>query len=221
MDGIDLDQFVRGLGAATGPLQTWVLPALLGLGLASATGLRTFLPLLMLAVADRFGLFGIELNAQMAWLADWPAVAALGVAAVVEFAGDKIPVVDHGLNVLGAFTRPLAGAVAAASVFAGLDPTTAAVAGIIVGAPTAFAFNAAQGGARLTSTATTGGIGNPVLSLIEDALAFLTVILAFLAPILVPVLMVVLAVLVFRLAKRMRERLYGRSELTARATRSP
>lgn len=221
MDGIDLEGVQQGLGAAAGPLQTWVLPALLGLGLASATGLRTFLPLLMLALAARFGLFGIQLNEQMDWLADWPAVAALAVAAVVEFAGDKIPVVDHGLNVLGAFTRPVAGAVAAGSVFAGLDPTTAAVAGIIVGAPTAFAFNAAQGGARLTSTATTGGIGNPVLSLIEDALAFLTVILAFLAPILVPVLMVVLAVLVFRLAKRMRERLYGRSELTARATRSP
>jgi len=221
MDGIDLEGVQQGLGAAAGPLQTWVLPALLGLGLASATGLRTFLPLLMLALAARFDLFGIQLNEQMDWLADWPAVAALAVAAAVEFAGDKIPVVDHGLNVLGAFTRPVAGAVAAGSVFAGLDPTTAAVAGIIVGAPTAFAFNAAQGGARLTSTATTGGIGNPVLSLIEDALAFLTVILAFLAPILVPVLMVVLAVLVFRLAKRMRERLYGRSELTARATRSP
>ena len=38
-----------GLGATTGALQIWVLPALLGLGLASATGLRTFLPLLMLA----------------------------------------------------------------------------------------------------------------------------------------------------------------------------
>ncbi|RZJ40720.1 MAG: DUF4126 domain-containing protein, partial [Brevundimonas sp.] len=35
-------------------MQTWVLPALLGLGLASATGLRTFLPLLMLALAARF-----------------------------------------------------------------------------------------------------------------------------------------------------------------------
>jgi hypothetical protein len=218
MDGFDLNS----VGAIAGPLQTWVLPALLGLGLASATGLRTFLPLLMLALAARFGLFGIELNEQMAWLADWPAIAALAVAAVVEFAGDKIPVVDHGLNVLGAFTRPVAGAVAAGSVFAGLDPTTAAVAGIIVGAPTAFAFNAAQGGARLTSTATTGGIGNPVLSLIEDVLSFLTVILAFLAPILVPVVLIVLAVVVFRLARRMRERLYGRDgAVTGSATRSP
>lgn len=221
MDSIDLQAVQQGLGAAAGPLQTWVLPALLGLGLASATGLRTFLPLLMLALAARFGLFGIQLNDQMDWLADWPAIAALGVAAVVEFAGDKIPVVDHGLNVLGAFTRPVAGAVAAGSVFAGLDPTTAAIAGVIVGAPTAFAFNAAQGGARLTSTATTGGVGNPVLSLIEDVLAFFTVILAFLAPILVPVVLIVLAILVFRLAKRLRARLYARDGVTAGATRSP
>ena len=220
MDGIDLQGMQQGLGASAGPLQTWVLPALLGLGLASATGLRTFLPLLMLALAARFGLFDIALNDQMSWLADWPAIAALGVAAVVEFAGDKIPVVDHGLNVLGAFTRPVAGAVAAGSVFAGLDPTTAAIAGVIVGAPTAFAFNAAQGGARLTSTATTGGVGNPILSFIEDVLAFFTVILAFLAPILVPVVLIVLAILLFRLANRLRAKLYTRDALTG-ATRSP
>ena len=193
------------VGVATSALQTWVLPALLGLGLASATGLRTFLPLLMLAVAARFGLFGITLNEQMSWLGSLPAIAALTVAAVAEFAGDKIPVVDHGLNVLGAFTRPVAGAIAAMSVFAGLDPTTAAVAGIIVGAPTAFAFNAAQGGARLTSTATTGGLANPVLSFIEDLLSVFTVVLAFLAPVLVPIFLMILAVLVFRLANRIRE----------------
>ncbi|MDP3403240.1 MAG: DUF4126 domain-containing protein [Brevundimonas sp.] len=220
MTGLSLQDLGQAAGAATGPLQTWVLPALLGLGLASATGLRTFLPLLMLALAARFGLFGIELNDRMAWLADWPAIAALGIAAVVEFTGDKIPVVDHGLNVLGGFTRPVAGAVAAGSVFVGLDPTTAAIAGLIVGAPTAFAFNAAQGGARLASTATTGGIGNPVLSLVEDVLAFGTVLLAFLAPVLVPVLMVILAVLVFRLARRMRARLDARQASTLSATRS-
>jgi hypothetical protein len=202
--------------------QTWVLPALLGLGLASATGLRTFLPLLMLALAAKFGLFGIDLNDRMAWLADWPAISALAVASVVEFTGDKVPVVDHGLNVLGAFTRPIAGAVAAGSVFAGVDPMTAAVAGLIVGAPTAFAFNAAQGGARLTSTATTGGIGNPVLSFIEDVLSVLMVALAFLAPVLVPILMIVLAIAIFRLAKRMRGRMDAHEDaLRAGATRSP
>jgi uncharacterized membrane protein len=194
------------LGPDAGVLQTWVLPVLLGLGLASATGLRTFLPLLMLAMAARFGLFGITLNDHLSWLGSVPAIAALGVAAVVEFAGDKIPVVDHALTAIGAFTRPIAGAIAAASVFAGLDPTTAAVAGIIVGAPTAFAFNAVQGGTRLTSTATTGGLGNPVLSVIEDVLSFGMVLIAFLAPLIVPVVLIVFAVLLFRLANRLRDR---------------
>lgn len=196
---------LTALGVAAGPLQTWVLPALLGLGLASATGLRTFLPLLMLAVAARFELFGLRLIDQMDWLASWPAVAALATAAAVEFAGDKIPAVDHALNAVGYVTRPVAGAVAAGSVFWAVDPTAAAIAGVIVGAPAALAFNAAQTGVRVGSTATTGGLGNPLVSLIEDVLAVVTVVIAFLAPILIPLALIVLAVIVFRLANRIRE----------------
>ena len=200
MNPLDTD----AVAAVTGPFQVWVLPALLGLGLASATGLRTFLPLLMLGLAARFDLFGIGLNEHMSWIGSTPALAALAIAAVAEFAGDKIPVVDHALSSIGLVARPVAGAVAAGSVFAGVDPTTAAVAGIIIGAPTALAFNAAQGGARVASTATTGGLGNPILSFIEDVLAFFTVILAFLVPILVPVLLLALLWLVFRLTRRFR-----------------
>jgi len=196
---------ISALGAAAGPLQTWVLPALLGLGLASATGLRTFLPLLMLALAARFELFGVQLIDQMDWLVSWPAIAALGTAAVAEFAGDKVPAIDHALNVVGYVTRPVAGAVAAGSVFWAVDPTAAAIAGVIVGAPAALAFNAAQTGVRVGSTATTGGLGNPFVSLIEDVLAVVTVVIAILAPIVIPLVLLALAVVVFRLANRIRE----------------
>lgn len=205
MDGVSIEaarETLSGLWGQAGV--TWVLPALLGLGLAAATGLRTFLPLLMMAGAERFGLFGLQLNDSWSWVTSDAAIIALGIAAVVEFVGDKIPGVDHALHSLGLVARPAAAAVAAGGLFAAVDPTTAAVAGVIVGAPTALAFNAAQGGARLASTATTAGLGNPVLSLLEDLLAVFTVILAFLAPILIPVLLVILAVLVFRLARRLR-----------------
>ena len=201
MYGAVLAAAVEGLGA---PFQIWVIPALLGLGLAASTGLRTFLPLLMLALAARFGWFGVELNEQMQWLHSDAAVAALGVAAAVEFTADKIPVVDNALSGIGLVVRPLAAALAAGSLFVGVDPLLAAVAGIIVGAPTALAFNAAQGGLRLASTATTGGLGNPVVSLFEDVLAFLTALLALLAPVLVPVFLFILAVVVFRTARRLR-----------------
>lgn len=200
----DLD--LSSVSAAAGPLQTWVLPALLGLGLASATGLRTFLPLLMLALAAKFELFDVRLIEQMDWLVSWPAIAALATATTVEFLGDKVPAIDHGLNAIGYVTRPVAGAIAAGSVFWNVDPAAAAIAGLIVGAPAALAFNAAQTGVRAGSTATTGGLGNPLVSLVEDMLAFVTVIIAFLAPILIPVVLLVLAVVVFRLARRIRDR---------------
>jgi hypothetical protein len=201
MPEVDLE----ALGAAAGPMQVWVLPALLGLGLASATGLRTFLPLLMLALAARFEVFDVRLIDQMNWLVSWPAIGALAVATTAEFLGDKAPAIDHGLNAVGYITRPVAGAIAAGSVFWAVDPAMAAVAGLIVGAPAALAFNAAQTGVRVGSTATTGGLGNPVVSLIEDVLAFFTVIIAFLAPIVIPLVLLVLAVVVFRLARRIRE----------------
>jgi hypothetical protein len=195
---------VRGWGD---PFAVWVVPALLGLGLAASTGLRTFLPLLMLALAARFGWFGIELNEQMQWLHSDAAVAALGVAAAVEFTADKVPVVDNALSGVGLLVRPLAAALAAGSLFVGVDPLLAAVAGIIVGAPTALAFNAAQGGLRLASTAATGGLGNPVLSLFEDVLAFFTALFALLAPVLVPVFLVILALIVGRVARGARRRM--------------
>ncbi len=168
-------------------LQTWILPAMLGLGLAAASGLRIFIPLLMAALAARFQLFGIELNESMAWMTSNTAIAALGLATVLEVVADKIPLLDNALHAVGIVARPIAGAVAAGSVFAGLDPTAAAVAGIIVGAPTALAFGAAQGGTRAASTATTGGLANPFLSLMDDVLSVGTVLLAFLMPMLIPV----------------------------------
>lgn len=185
-------------------LQTYALPILLGLGLAASTGLRTFLPLLMLAGAARLGLFGIELNDKMAWLASDAALWALGAATAIEFVGDKVPAIDHMLNAVGFVARPLAAIVAAYAVFGEMDPIVAAVAAVIVGAPAALAFNAAQGGTRLASTATTGGLGNPVLSFLEDVLAVATVLIAFLAPLLIPVVLAFLLWLVWRLARRFR-----------------
>ena len=185
-------------------IESWILPALLGVGLAASCGLRTFLPLLMVAIAARFQLFGFEPNGALAWLGSWPALLALGIATVAEFIGDKIPVVDHALAAVGTVSRPAAGAVAAASAFHLADPGTAALAGLIVGAPTAFAFHTAQSGTRIASTATTAGLGNPIVSLVEDVLAVGTVIIAFAAPILIPIVAVLVFYIVWRMVQRLK-----------------
>lgn len=173
-------------------METWILPALLGLGLAASAGLKTFVPLLVMAVAARFDLFGLELSGPFAWLGSTAAVVALSIATLAEIAADKMPLVDHALSLVGTVARPAAGALAAAAAFSHLDPTTAAVAGLIIGAPAALAVHSAQAATRVASTATTGGIANPAISVAEDGLAFAGSILAIVAPLLVPVLLLVL-----------------------------
>lgn len=180
-------------------METWILPALLGLGLAASTGLKTFVPLLVMAVAARFHLFGLELAGPFAWLGSTAAVAALAVATAVELAADKIPLVDHALSLFGTLARPAAGALVAAAAFSNLDPTAAAVAGLIVGAPTALAVHSAQATTRVASTATTGGLANPAVSLAEDVAAFGGSILALAAPLLVPVVLLIAGLIVWRI----------------------
>ena len=187
-------------------METWVLPALLGLGLAASAGLKTFLPLLMMAVAARFHLFGIELSGAFEWLGSWAALTTLSIATLLEIVADKIPFVDHALSVFGTVARPAAGALAAAAAFSGLDPTAAAVAGLIVGAPTALAVHSVQATTRVASTATTGGLANPAVSIVEDVAAFGAALLALAAPLLVPVMFLVVALVMWRVIAHLRRR---------------
>ena len=175
----------------SGIMETWVLPVLLALGLAAASGLRIFVPLFMAALAAKFQLFGIELNDGMLWMTSNTAIAALGLATIIEIVSDKVPVLDNALHAIGLIARPVAGAMVAGSMFVGLDPTAAAIAGIIVGAPTALAFGAAQGGTRAASTLSTAGMANPLLSVVDDVVSVGTVMIAFLMPLLIPVVILI------------------------------
>jgi hypothetical protein len=100
--------------------------------------------------------------------------------------GDKIPAVDHALDVIGTPLRPAAGALLAASVLGTVsDPLTAIVLGTAVGAPSALVPHAAKSALRAVSTATTGGLANPLLSLLEDVVSIFTFVAAVLVPLLV------------------------------------
>ena len=182
----------------------WVLPALLGLGLAASAGLKTFVPLLVMAVAARLHLFGVQVSGPFAWLGSTGALVALSIATIVELAADKIPVVDHALSLAGTVLRPAAGALAAAAAFSHLDPTTAALAGLIVGVPTALAVHSVQATTRVASTAATGGLANPIVSIAEDIAAFGGAILALAAPVLVPFVLLAAAFVAWRVLGRVR-----------------
>jgi len=183
-----------------------ILALLLGLGLSASTGLNTFVPLLLLGAAARFGVAGIELGDKFHWLTSDVALVVLIVASIVEIIADKIPAVDHFLDGVGTFVRPAAGAVAAASVLTGIDPTVAAILGLIVGAPTSFGFHTLKAGTRVASSATTFGCANPVISLLEDIVAFFLSVLAIFAPIIVPIALLILFWMLWTIVKKIRRR---------------
>jgi Domain of unknown function (DUF4126) len=90
-------------------------------------------------------------------------------------------------------------------VFRGLvDPVVALVIGLVVGAPIALAPHVAKATLRGVSSATTAGLANPVLSMLEDALALVLTLLAFLVPILAALLVATGAWLIWRWLRRRR-----------------
>lgn len=184
------------------------LAVLLGLGLSASTGLNTFLPLLLLSAAARFHVAGIELGQKFDWLSSDVAIIVLIVASIAEIIADKVPAVDHFLDSVGTFVRPLAATVATASVLTGADvnPTVAAVVGLMIGAPTSLGFHTLKAGTRVASTATTFGCANPILSIIEDVISFGLSITAIFIPLAVPLLIALLVWVLWRLAKRIQTR---------------
>jgi uncharacterized membrane protein len=181
-----------------------ILGLLLGLGLSASTGLNTFLPLLLLSAAARFHIAGIALGTKFEWLTSDAAMITLIVACVLELVGDKIPAVDHFLDAAGTFVRPIAGAVASASVLTGVDPMVAAILGIIVGAPTSLGMHTLKAGTRVASTATTFGCANPILSIIEDILSFALSLISIFIPVLVPLALALLVFALWQVMKRVR-----------------
>lgn len=195
---------------------TWVeiVPSLaLGIGLAACAGLRAWLPLLLLGGLARWGI--VDLSPSFHFVSDTRALILFGVATVVEIAGDKIPAVDHTLDALSTVLRPAAGSLLAASVLWQIsDPLTAMALGIAVGAPSALVPHAAKSTLRVVSTTFTGGLANPVLSFVEDLLAFVMFVLTVLLPVLAAALVVLTGFLVIR-------RLLRRSPPAARPAPAP
>ena len=187
-----------------GPIWTGIVPSLaMGIGLAACAGLRAWLPLLLAGLLARGGI--LELGPSFRFISSNQALVLFGVATVVEMLGDKIPAVDHTLDALSTVLRPAAGSLLAASVMWRVpDPLTALALGVAVGAPSALVPHAAKSTLRAASTAFTGGLANPVLSLLEDLVALVMFVFTVLLPVVMALLILVVAVLVVRRLSRRR-----------------
>jgi hypothetical protein len=177
----------------------------IGIGLSSIAGVRAFLPLVLVGLFARLGLF--TLPAPLGFLDDWPVMGALAVLALLESGLDKVPALDPILNYVQTPLRIVAGAILFAAVLqVGVDVGTIpelAAGGVIAGL-----VSVLKTILRPAANMASAGVSVSFLSLVEDALALLGGIIAVLVP-LVPLALVAFLLFFFFRVRRRRGRKYG------------
>ena len=180
------------------------------LGLSTAAGLNAYIPLLAVGLFSRYTDL-IDLPAPWDRLGDPLVLGLVAVVGVADFIGDKVPIVDHVLHLLGMAVAPVVGGILALAAANALDvdPGFAAVLGVVA----ALATQVGRTAARPAATATTAGAGNPVVSLGEDGASGTLSITSILWPVVAAILAVIVLVGLFVLWRKWRAfglRLQGR-----------
>jgi hypothetical protein len=172
----------------------------LGVGLAAATGLRLFLPMLVVSAAAYTG--HLSLSENFAWLATPPALILLSVAALVEILAYYIPGLDNLLDTLATPAAFVAGTVISAAVNTDLPPMVKWAAAIIAGGGIAGLTQTVTAMLRAKSTLLTGTIGNPVIATAELGGSLIFSLLALAAPLLTLLIVAVFLWLAIRLVRK-------------------
>ena len=181
--------------------------ALLGttLGFAFAAGLNLYATVLVIGGAIRLGWITLPSHlSSLAVLSDTTVLTVAGALYVVEFLADKIPAVDHVWDGLHTVVRPLGAAWIAWRTIGGSGlPEPVEVAFLLAAGGVALSTHAGKAGTRLATASAGGhflGLGI-VLSLLEDAVAFVLAPLSLLMPILVLVIVAVGLIVAFLMAR--------------------
>jgi hypothetical protein len=180
-----------------------VLAVGLGVTLASACGLRVFLPLLVVGIGQRLELPFASYAPE--WMSTYPALILFGAAAVAEILAYYVPWLDNALDTVATPLAVSAGALMAAGVTSDLDPAMQWTAGIVGGGGAAVT-HLGTSAVRAASTAVTGGLTNFVVSTLEWVASLLYVVAALLFVPAALVLLVVAIVFSVRAVRRLRRR---------------
>lgn len=180
-----------------------------GFGLSAPAGLNAWIPLLITGFAGKIG--AIKLAAPFDLLTNTWVLAILLLLLTIEIFVDKIPAVDTINDIVHTFIRPVAGGIlfaAESGTIGGLDPTV----GFVLGLLSAGSVHAVKATGRPLVTTFTGGMGNMLVSLVEDMISAITAVLALIVPIVAAIIMAIILGLALWMILRWRARRRKRQE---------
>ena len=177
----------------------------IGIGLASIAGVRAYLPLALVGLFARLGLF--ELPAPFGFMDDWAAIGAFLVLAILETGLDKVSSLARIVNLVQTPLRIAAGAVLfALALQEGLN--AGAIPELIAGGVIAGIVAVLKYVLRPPADASSAGVSSSFLSTFEDVVALVGGIIAVLVPLL-PLLPVAFLLYFFFRIRRRRGKKFG------------
>lgn len=172
-----------------------IISVFLGIGLAASVGFRVFLPLFALSLAGYYNI--IPINENWNWVASSSALITLGIATLLEIFAYYIPWFDNLLDTIAIPLAAIAGTAVMVSTVADLSPIITWALAIIAGGGTASVIKGTTASTRLASTATTGGVANPIISTVETGTSILMSTFSIFLPV-IAILIVILFFFSFR-----------------------
>jgi len=169
-----------------------LLTILMGIGLSAASGFRIFIPFLVISIASLTG--NLILTDSFSWIGTYPALITFGAATIFEIAGYYIPWVDNLLDTIASPAAVIAGMILMAVVVTGISPLLKWSLVIIAGGGIAGTIQVLTGVTRATSSLTTGGLGNPVVSSVESGSSLTLSALAIFIPVITGIVVIILIV---------------------------
>jgi hypothetical protein len=176
-----------------------IFSILIGIGLAASVGFRIFVPLFALSLASYYNI--IPLNESWLWVGSSNALLLLGIATIVEILAYFIPWFDNLLDTIAIPLAAIAGTAVMVATVSDLSPVITWALAIIAGGGTATAIKGSTSTSRLTSTATTGGIANPVISTIETGSSIAMSVFSIFIPVVAIICVAIIFWLIFKVFK--------------------
>ena len=163
----------------------------LGLGLAAACGFRVFIPPLMMGVGSRLDLYNLE--GSFVWVDDTWAIAIFAIATLLEIGGYFIPWIDNLLDAVATPAAIIGGIfVTSASLEGELDPSAQWTLSVIAGGSVSGVIQLGTVATRAISTGTTGGLANPIISLLEAVASILCILISLFLVAIIPIVIIFL-----------------------------
>lgn len=182
-----------------------VISGILGaFGLSASAGLNAYIPLLVVSLLAKFTDL-IALSKPWDALTSWWTIGVLALLVLVEAVADKVPAVDHVNDTIQTFIRPTAGAIvfaASAGSVTEVSPVLSLICGLLVAGTVHTVKSVAV---RPLITASTAGMGDPIVSTAEDVVATLISVLSVVLPVLMLIVLVLLIWAFISLIRRLRK----------------